>query len=85
MDDVLREKYGSTEEEIGEIKMVLVVREDLKMGKGKIGAQCGHATLGAFKEVQGRAKESKFWKKILELYSWKMGLHKKICLKANSE
>ena len=29
-----------------EFKMVLVVRNDLKMGKGKIGAQCGHATLG---------------------------------------
>jgi peptidyl-tRNA hydrolase len=27
--------------------MVLAVRADLKMGKGKIGAQCGHATLGA--------------------------------------
>ena len=51
LDDVLKEKYGSTPEEIGEIKMVLVVREDLKMGKGKIGAQCGHATLGAYKEV----------------------------------
>lgn len=24
-------------------KMVLVVRRDLEMGKGKIGAQCGHA------------------------------------------
>ena len=85
LDDVLKEKYGYNAEDIGEIKMVLVVREDLKMGKGKIGAQCGHATLGAYKEVQNKAKESKFWKKILELYSWKMGLHKKICLKVNSE
>jgi hypothetical protein len=25
----------------GDYKMVLVVRNDLKMGKGKIGAQCG--------------------------------------------
>ncbi len=30
--------------------MVLVVRSDLKMGKGKIGAQCGHAVLGAYKK-----------------------------------
>lgn len=30
-----------------DIKMVLVVRNDLQMGKGKIGAQCGHATLGS--------------------------------------
>lgn len=28
--------------------MVLVVRNDLKMGKGKIAAQCGHASVGAF-------------------------------------
>ena len=79
-DQVLLEKYP-----LDEVKMVLVVREDLKMGKGKIGAQCGHATLGAFKEVQRLAKESKFWKKVLESYTWKMGMHKKICLKANSE
>mgnify|MGYP003903316443 CR=1 FL=1 len=31
-----------------DLKMMLVVREDLKMGKGKIGAQCGHATLGSY-------------------------------------
>lgn len=28
--------------------MVLCVRNDLKMGKGKIGAQCGHAAVGAY-------------------------------------
>lgn len=32
----------------GDYKMVLVVRNDLKMGKGKIGAQCGHASVGAY-------------------------------------
>ncbi len=31
--------------------MVLVVRTDLGMGKGKIAAQCGHATLGAYKKA----------------------------------
>ena len=36
---------------IHDVKMVLCVREDLKMGKGKIGAQCGHATLGTFKST----------------------------------
>ncbi len=71
---------------MGETKMVLVVREDLKMGKGKIGAQCGHATLGSYKQVKKLAEGgSKFWKKVLDSYSWGMGLHKKICLKANSE
>ena len=32
-----------------ECKMVLGVRMDLKMDKGKIGAQCGHATLAAYR------------------------------------
>lgn len=33
----------------GEHKLVLCVRTDLKMQKGKIAAQVGHATLGAYK------------------------------------
>lgn len=39
----------------GETKMVLVVRSDLKMGKGKIGAQCGHAVLSAYKKMVASA------------------------------
>lgn len=35
----------------GDIKMILVVRNDLKMGKGKIGAQCGHAAVGAYQRA----------------------------------
>lgn len=31
--------------------MILVVRNDLKMGKGKIGAQCGHAAVGAYQKA----------------------------------
>jgi PTH2 family peptidyl-tRNA hydrolase len=31
--------------------MILVVRNDLKMGKGKIGAQCGHAAVGAYEQA----------------------------------
>lgn len=31
------------------VKMVLVVRTDLKMGKGKAAAQCSHATLAAYR------------------------------------
>ena len=34
---------------IGTCKMVLVVRTDLKMGKGKAAAQCSHAAVGAYK------------------------------------
>ena len=32
-----------------ELKMVLCVRTDLKMKKGKIAAQCCHAAVGAYK------------------------------------
>ena len=34
----------------GDLKMVLIVRSDLKMQPGKTAAQCGHATLGAYKK-----------------------------------
>lgn len=34
--------------------MILVVRNDLKMGKGKIGAQCGHAAVGAYQNCLKR-------------------------------
>ena len=50
---------------ITDLKMVMVVRTDLKMGKGKIGAQCGHATLGAYSVVKKWAKSSTYWKKLL--------------------
>jgi peptidyl-tRNA hydrolase len=35
----------------GFLLKVLCVRKDLKMGKGKIGAQCGHATLAAYEQA----------------------------------
>ncbi|KAK4634725.1 putative peptidyl-tRNA hydrolase 2 [Fulvia fulva] len=38
---------GSTEE----CKLILVVRSDLGMTKGKIAAQCGHATLACYKTL----------------------------------
>lgn len=38
-------------------KLVIVVRQDLKMGKGKIAAQCSHAAVGAYKQLQNRNKK----------------------------
>ncbi|XP_020680171.1 probable peptidyl-tRNA hydrolase 2 isoform X3 [Dendrobium catenatum] len=35
----------------GELKMVLVVRQDLKMGAGKIASQCAHAATGMYAEL----------------------------------
>ena len=34
------------------VKMVLVARSDLKMGAGKLGAQCGHAAVDVVIKVQ---------------------------------
>lgn len=35
----------------GEVRMTLVVRQDLKMSKGKAAAQCSHATLALYKKI----------------------------------
>lgn len=35
-----------------ECKMILVVRTDLKMTKGKIAAQCGHAAVACYESIQ---------------------------------
>lgn len=34
-----------------DIKMVMFVRQDLKMGKGKIASQCSHAAIGLYKKL----------------------------------
>jgi peptidyl-tRNA hydrolase len=40
------------------ILQVLCVNSSLQMGKGKIGAQCGHATLGAYKLAEKCCKSA---------------------------
>jgi PTH2 family peptidyl-tRNA hydrolase len=58
-------------------KMILVVRNDLKMGKGKIAAQCGHATLGVYRSSLCRNPSGvKLWEAMGE---------KKVVVKCNSE
>ncbi|KAG9233853.1 peptidyl-tRNA hydrolase PTH2-domain-containing protein [Amylocarpus encephaloides] len=44
----VKEPLGDSGEEC---KLILVVRTDLGMTKGKIGAQCGHATLACYKAM----------------------------------
>ncbi|XP_059164691.1 peptidyl-tRNA hydrolase 2, mitochondrial-like [Physella acuta] len=48
----------------GEYKMVLVVRTDLKMGKGKIGAQCAHAAVAAVEKISyDNPAALKYWQR----------------------
>ena len=58
-------------------KMVLVLRTDLKMSKGKIAAQAGHAAVSAAEEAKKR--HPKWWKK------WFEEGQCKIAVKARSE
>ncbi|PWN29481.1 peptidyl-tRNA hydrolase II [Jaminaea rosea] len=48
-----------------ECKLVLLVRQDLKMDKGKIAAQCSHATLACYKSMlKSNPKLLKHWETI---------------------
>ncbi|KAG9492944.1 peptidyl-tRNA hydrolase 2, mitochondrial [Eleutherodactylus coqui] len=63
--------------ESGDFKMVLVVRNDLKMGKGKVAAQCSHAAVSAYKQLQKRNPEL--------LKQWEYCGQPKVVLKAPDE
>ena len=60
-----------------ELKQAIVIRQDLGMGKGKIGVQCAHASLAAYEKAQ---KQSPMW-----VEEWKSGGTAKIVLKIGSE
>jgi PTH2 family peptidyl-tRNA hydrolase len=46
-------------------KMVLCINLELGMGKGKMAAQCGHATLGAYKRAMKRCPNAvKWWERM---------------------
>ncbi|KAL0478106.1 peptidyl-tRNA hydrolase [Acrasis kona] len=65
------DEYETESDEDERCKLVLVVRTDLKMGSGKIAAQCGHATLGAFRDVLRKYRKNKSTKNHLDwLKSW---------------
>ena len=59
----------------GPVKLVLIINNGLKMGKGKIAAQAGHAS------VQATLKAGE--KSPLILQSWLSSGQKKICLKGD--
>jgi PTH2 family peptidyl-tRNA hydrolase len=60
-------------------KMILCVNMLLKMNKGKIGAQCGHATLGLYKKIIGKKKHEKM------IEAWETNGQKKICAKIKDD
>lgn len=59
------------------MKQAIVVRSDLKMGKGKVAAQVAHASLSAAEEAQ--QKKPKWYE------GWKEEGQAKIVLKVDSE
>ena len=59
------------------VKMVILVRADLKMGKGKAAAQASHAALGAYKKAK---------KTVPELVAeWESEGEKKVVLRVGSQ
>ncbi|VDB99376.1 unnamed protein product [Peniophora sp. CBMAI 1063] len=60
-----------------EIKLALVVRSDLSMGKGKMAAQCSHATLACYKALASS--------NVKLLNHWERSGQTKVVLKCSSE
>ncbi|KAJ1722066.1 hypothetical protein LPJ53_003473 [Coemansia erecta] len=58
-------------------KLVLIIRTDLGMTKGKIAAQCSHATLGCYKRAMKEAPQM--------LRAWEYTGQAKVTLKCSSE
>ncbi|KAA8916217.1 hypothetical protein TRICI_001614 [Trichomonascus ciferrii] len=73
-DDADKGAFSGTSEEC---KMVLVVRSDLKMGKGKVAAQCAHAAVACYKSIARTNPEI--------LQRWETLGQAKVTLKCNSE
>lgn len=66
-----------TEDDADEHKMVLVVRADLKMGKGKAAAQCAHAAVAAYRLAAARQPGA--------LRRWRRGGQAKIVTRVEDE
>ena len=50
-DDLTKTKQNTSFDEDDDLKMVFLVRQDLKMGAGKIAAQVAHAAVGLFDDI----------------------------------
>ena len=60
-----------------ELKQVIVIRSDLGMGKGKLAAQCSHASLSAYKKCEREDGDA--------ARAWEEEGQKKVVLKVSSE
>ncbi|GAB1313350.1 peptidyl-tRNA hydrolase [Madurella fahalii] len=68
-----------------ECKLVLVVRTDLGMTKGKIAAQCGHATLACYKALLAAAQRDPQGAEARLLRQWERHGQAKIAVQVKGE
>ncbi|KAJ6096597.1 peptidyl-tRNA hydrolase 2 [Penicillium sp. IBT 16267x] len=73
------EELANFKDNVEEVKLVLVVRTDLGMTKGKIAAQASHATLACYKYFLTHAPDSQI------LRQWEHGGQAKIALQIKGE
>ncbi|ERS94973.1 peptidyl-tRNA hydrolase, PTH2 family [Sporothrix schenckii 1099-18] len=85
--DKEKEKARHTHSHSGdeECKLVLVVRTDLGMTKGKIAAQCGHATLACYKILRRAAGRDPTSSAARLLQRWERRGQAKIAVQAKGE
>ena len=68
----------SSSKDPSRLKMVLAIRDDLKMGRGKLCSQSGHASVGAVIQMMDRGQRS-------VVDQWDEQGETKISLQVNSE
>lgn len=66
-------------------KMVLVVRKDLKMGTGKIAAQCSHAAVAAVDVIEGMRQTNPSHQWVGYLDCWRSTGSAKVVVQCDSE
>ncbi len=79
-DDLTKTKQNTSFDEDDDLKMVFLVRQDLKMGAGKIAAQVAHAAIGLYDDI---LEEDNIYQKTALNYWFNFG-QKKIVLKVDN-
>ena len=76
-------KFSSVLTQGTSMKMSLVVRKDLKMGTGKIAAQCAHGAVAVVEEINAMRGEDSVWVSWLD--AWLGSGSMKVVLSCSSE